>query len=153
MVCSDSFLCRVCFSLLDDGVVFRCGHSFCKKCIDKSLEQATKCPSCQYTPLRNPPYTPNYQLRSIIEDMLREDPYFGLSQDDVFRKGQVFYKTTQYHEAFKLFRRAADAGNDRAMFMLAFCLDNGHGVGHDLQEALSWHQEAAEAGHLDAIQT
>lgn len=37
-------LCPVCFELIEEAYVTRCGHSFCYACIAKSIELHRRCP-------------------------------------------------------------------------------------------------------------
>lgn len=53
-------------------------------------------------------------------------------------------------EAVRYFQVAAAAGNARAMFFLAQCLENGTGVARDLAKAAEWKKSAAEAGDRSA---
>ncbi|KAH3766358.1 hypothetical protein Pelo_1781 [Pelomyxa schiedti] len=46
---------------------------------------------------------------------------------------------------------AADAGNAKAMFNLAVCYQNGHGVDKDLNQAAMFYRKAAELGHSTAM--
>lgn len=39
--------CQVCVSLITDPVTTRCGHSFCRKCMARSLDHSDKCPLCR----------------------------------------------------------------------------------------------------------
>lgn len=38
--------CPVCFSMIQDAYMTRCGHSFCHECIKQCLESRPKCPLC-----------------------------------------------------------------------------------------------------------
>jgi TPR repeat protein len=50
-------------------------------------------------------------------------------------------------EAARWFRKAADAGNSRAMANLGTAYENGGGVKKDLEEAVRWYRKAADAGN------
>lgn len=52
--------------------------------------------------------------------------------------------------AFRLYRRAAEAGNCEGMFNLASCLQRGEGVPKDINKALRWYERAAETDHFFA---
>lgn len=43
------FECAVCMKLLLDPVSTSCGHTFCKTCIERSLDFRTQCPLCRAT--------------------------------------------------------------------------------------------------------
>lgn len=54
-------------------------------------------------------------------------------------------------EAVRWYRKAAEAGNTRAMFNLAVHLANGNGITKDITEANRWLRRAAEGGSADAM--
>jgi TPR repeat protein len=58
--------------------------------------------------------------------------------------------TTNYDEAVKWFRKAADAGNARGIRGLAFMYENGYGVQKDVQQAVSLYRKAANLGDQHA---
>lgn len=41
-------MCPVCFELLEEAHITRCGHTFCYRCIAKSLESSGRCPKCSF---------------------------------------------------------------------------------------------------------
>jgi Uncharacterized conserved protein, contains RING Zn-finger len=41
------FECPVCFSTIKDASVTKCGHSFCKECIEECLNRRHECPNCK----------------------------------------------------------------------------------------------------------
>lgn len=43
---SHMFTCGICRSLLDDPVTISCGHSFCRKCLQKDTKAAKTCDIC-----------------------------------------------------------------------------------------------------------
>jgi hypothetical protein len=40
------FTCPVCFDLISEATITKCGHTYCSKCIQKSIEMSKKCPKC-----------------------------------------------------------------------------------------------------------
>lgn len=40
------YSCPVCFELISEATITRCGHTYCSKCIQKSIEINKKCPKC-----------------------------------------------------------------------------------------------------------
>lgn len=40
------FSCPVCFELISEATITKCGHTYCSKCIQKSIEISAKCPKC-----------------------------------------------------------------------------------------------------------
>ena len=53
--------------------------------------------------------------------------------------------------AFKLFQKAARAGNDTARLYVGYALLSGIGTAADVPKARYWLREAADAGHVDAL--
>ena len=53
-------------------------------------------------------------------------------------------------EAVIWFRKAADRGQPRALFLLGECYEEGNGVQANLQKALEYYQKAADKGYKSA---
>ncbi|XP_012141044.1 E3 ubiquitin-protein ligase COP1-like [Megachile rotundata] len=62
---NNDFLCPICFEVIDEAHITRCGHTFCYRCIVKSLEANGRCPSCSYT-LTQQDIFPNFLLHELI---------------------------------------------------------------------------------------
>lgn len=43
------FICPICFQVIDEPHVTKCGHTYCFKCISLALEQSNRCPECSKT--------------------------------------------------------------------------------------------------------
>ncbi|XP_041091767.1 E3 ubiquitin-protein ligase TRIM39-like [Polyodon spathula] len=64
--------CSVCLSIYRDPVALRCGHNFCRECLDKVWEsQATgrsySCPDCRAEYSQRPELQRNLKLANIVE--------------------------------------------------------------------------------------
>ncbi|CAG9575004.1 unnamed protein product [Danaus chrysippus] len=59
-------LCPVCFELIDEAYVTRCGHSFCYSCIAKSVELHRRCPKCGAALAGRDHYFPNFLLNELV---------------------------------------------------------------------------------------
>ncbi|XP_045204825.1 E3 ubiquitin-protein ligase COP1-like [Mercenaria mercenaria] len=60
------FLCPICFDLIDEAHMTKCGHTFCYKCIKTSLETANRCPKCNFV-IESPDFIfPNFMLNELI---------------------------------------------------------------------------------------
>ncbi|VVC97125.1 unnamed protein product [Leptidea sinapis] len=59
-------LCPVCFELIDEAYVTRCGHSFCYACIAKSVEIHRRCPKCGAQLTGRDHYFPNFLLNELV---------------------------------------------------------------------------------------
>uniref|UniRef100_V9IMB5 E3 ubiquitin-protein ligase RFWD2 n=1 Tax=Apis cerana TaxID=7461 RepID=V9IMB5_APICE len=62
---SNDYLCPICFEVIDEAHITRCGHTFCYRCIVKSLEANGRCPKCSYT-LTQQDIFPNFLLHELI---------------------------------------------------------------------------------------
>ncbi|RNF19560.1 uncharacterized protein Tco025E_04094 [Trypanosoma conorhini] len=47
-VAEKNLVCNVCYALLRSPVVFSCGHVFCKRCAERSIEERPRCPLCNH---------------------------------------------------------------------------------------------------------
>ena len=91
------------------------------------------------------------RLARLAVHLKLEDPVYT---ETMYNTG-VFYAeglgTKQDHKkAFYWFKKAADRGDDIAMFRLAIIYSDGLGVKADLTESLDWLKRAVVAGNLDA---
>ncbi|XP_075918935.1 E3 ubiquitin-protein ligase COP1-like [Petromyzon marinus] len=60
------FLCPICFDTMEEAYITKCGHSFCGKCIRRSLEETNRCPNCRYL-IEHPTHIfPNFLLNELI---------------------------------------------------------------------------------------
>ncbi|MDR2869833.1 MAG: DUF1266 domain-containing protein [Deferribacteraceae bacterium] len=57
---------------------------------------------------------------------------------------------SDYTEAAKWYRKAAELGNAKAQCDLGYCYDTGKGVPQDLVEAVEWYRKSAEQGDVTA---
>lgn len=60
------FLCPICFDLIDEAHMTKCGHTFCYKCIKTSLETANRCPKCNFVIESQDYIFPNFMLNELI---------------------------------------------------------------------------------------
>ena len=70
---SASCICVICHDVLKDASSLQCGHTFCKECIDQSLESNDICPNCRA--LVEDDSIPNYVVRDIIGGMEVKCPH------------------------------------------------------------------------------
>ncbi|KAI5634301.1 zinc finger, c3HC4 type (RING finger) domain-containing protein [Phthorimaea operculella] len=59
-------LCPVCFELIEEAYVTRCGHSFCYSCIAKSVELHRRCPKCGAALASRDHIFPNFLLNELV---------------------------------------------------------------------------------------
>ncbi|XP_041369065.1 E3 ubiquitin-protein ligase COP1-like isoform X2 [Gigantopelta aegis] len=62
----NDFVCPVCFDIIDEAHMTKCGHTFCYKCIKNCLEKTNRCPKCNYI-IESADHTyPNFTLNELI---------------------------------------------------------------------------------------
>ncbi|CAF1103032.1 unnamed protein product [Adineta ricciae] len=69
----EEYTCPICFELISEAYVSRCGHSFCNKCLQRTVESHRRCPKCQLS-LQTSDIFPNYTLNAIIEKYRQQRP-------------------------------------------------------------------------------
>lgn len=77
------YLCPVCFDLIRDPTLTRCGHSFCYECIFKSIGNFQRCPKCNTTLTSAAHIFPNRLLGELItkyENRLRAIQHINAAQ-------------------------------------------------------------------------
>lgn len=87
---NNDYLCPVCFELIDEAHITRCGHTFCLHCLTKSLESNPRCPKCSCPLNINEHVFPNFLLNELISKYKNrigaEIP--GLSREGSFERDQ-----------------------------------------------------------------
>lgn len=63
---NSDFLCPVCFDLIEEAYITKCGHTFCHSCILKSIDIHRRCPKCGYTLIGQDQIFPNHLLNDLI---------------------------------------------------------------------------------------
>ncbi|XP_072045173.1 E3 ubiquitin-protein ligase COP1-like isoform X2 [Amphiura filiformis] len=62
----NDFVCPICFDIIDEAHMTKCGHSFCYRCISRSLEESNRCPKCNFLIEKNDQIFPNFALNELI---------------------------------------------------------------------------------------
>ncbi|KAL5012704.1 hypothetical protein ScPMuIL_011255 [Solemya velum] len=62
----NDFVCPICFDLIDEAHITKCGHTFCYKCIKQSLETTNRCPKCNYVIEGISQLFPNFVLNELV---------------------------------------------------------------------------------------
>lgn len=60
------FLCPICFDLIDEAHMTKCGHTFCYRCITESLKTANRCPKCNFVIENMSAIFPNFMLNELV---------------------------------------------------------------------------------------
>ncbi|XP_073479342.1 E3 ubiquitin/ISG15 ligase TRIM25-like [Aquarana catesbeiana] len=71
--------CSICLNIYTDPVMLRCGHNFCRVCIDRVLDTqggsgGYSCPECREQFPDQPALHRNITLRNIVENFLSAQP-------------------------------------------------------------------------------
>ncbi|XP_018424408.1 PREDICTED: E3 ubiquitin/ISG15 ligase TRIM25-like [Nanorana parkeri] len=71
--------CSICLSIFTDPVMLRCGHNYCRVCIDRVLDTQERsggysCPECRDEFQDRPALQRNIFLRNIVESFLSAQP-------------------------------------------------------------------------------
>lgn len=61
------FLCPVCFDLIEEAHITKCGHTFCYACITKCIETSKRCPKCNSVVVNEESIFPNFLLNDLIK--------------------------------------------------------------------------------------
>ncbi|XP_077123013.1 E3 ubiquitin-protein ligase TRIM39-like [Ranitomeya variabilis] len=72
--------CSICLTLYTDPVTLRCGHNFCRVCIDRVLNTRDgsgvySCPECREKFRRRPALIRNITLSNVVENFLSTEPH------------------------------------------------------------------------------
>jgi hypothetical protein len=54
------FQCPICYDLIEAANMTKCGHSFCRSCIQEALERSRRCPKCNTPCSINKDVFPNF---------------------------------------------------------------------------------------------
>ncbi|CAH0552895.1 unnamed protein product [Brassicogethes aeneus] len=76
-------LCPVCYNLIEEAHITKCGHTYCFNCITLSIENNKRCPKCD-TSITTDDIFPNFLLNDLIKKhKLRQNGYesLGMTRD------------------------------------------------------------------------
>ena len=62
---NSDYSCPICFETIEEAHVTRCGHTFCYKCILRSIETLGKCAKCNIN-LSQQDIFPNFLLNDLV---------------------------------------------------------------------------------------
>ncbi|XP_006824062.2 E3 ubiquitin-protein ligase COP1-like [Saccoglossus kowalevskii] len=57
---NNDFVCPICFEMIEEAHMTKCGHTFCFKCITRSLEESNRCPKCNFVIEKTDQIFPNF---------------------------------------------------------------------------------------------
>uniref|UniRef100_A0A8C2I6Z4 COP1 E3 ubiquitin ligase n=1 Tax=Cyprinus carpio TaxID=7962 RepID=A0A8C2I6Z4_CYPCA len=90
---SNDFVCPICFEMIEEAHMTKCGHSFCYKCIRQSLEDSNRCPKCNYIIDNVDQLYPNFLVNELILKQKQRSEEKRLKRDHPVSNGtkwQVF---------------------------------------------------------------
>ncbi|XP_069619172.1 E3 ubiquitin/ISG15 ligase TRIM25-like [Ranitomeya imitator] len=78
----DELTCSICKDIYTDPVTLRCGHNFCRVCIDRLPDTdggygEYSCPECRATFHKRPPLQKNITLCNVVENFLSTQRHQG----------------------------------------------------------------------------
>ncbi|GAB0098602.1 E3 ubiquitin-protein ligase RFWD2 [Sergentomyia squamirostris] len=63
---NSDLLCPICFELITEAHITKCGHTFCYQCISKSIETTKRCPKCCFALPTQELIFPNFLLNELV---------------------------------------------------------------------------------------
>jgi len=63
-----NFMCPICFELLSEPYMTKCGHTFCHTCLQKTIENTPRCPKCSFTIESITDTFPNFLLNELVSN-------------------------------------------------------------------------------------
>lgn len=72
------YTCPICFDLISEATITRCGHTFCHKCIQKSIDINKQCPRCNAQISEDQTF-PNFLLNELISKYLMEQVSYDIN--------------------------------------------------------------------------
>ncbi|XP_076041505.1 E3 ubiquitin-protein ligase COP1-like isoform X1 [Oratosquilla oratoria] len=71
------YLCSVCFDLISEAHMTKCGHTFCYECIKQSIEINKKCPKCNHNIESTDHIFPNLTVNQLIKKKKSESKLYN----------------------------------------------------------------------------
>ncbi|XP_031335112.1 E3 ubiquitin-protein ligase COP1-like [Photinus pyralis] len=64
---NSDLLCSICFNLIEEAHMTKCGHTFCYDCIMRAIETSKRCPKCNSPITGEDMIFPNYLLNDLVK--------------------------------------------------------------------------------------
>ncbi|GBM05356.1 E3 ubiquitin-protein ligase COP1 [Araneus ventricosus] len=71
---NNDYLCPICFEMISEAHMTKCGHTFCYDCISTSLEYNKRCPKCNFVIEGVSDIFPNFLLNELIAKQKNKCP-------------------------------------------------------------------------------
>lgn len=62
---NNDYLCPICFELIEEAHITRCGHTYCFACISRAIKENGRCPRCGQN-IKTDQVFPNFLLNEVI---------------------------------------------------------------------------------------
>ncbi|XP_044005303.1 E3 ubiquitin-protein ligase COP1-like [Aphidius gifuensis] len=62
---NNDYLCPICFEVINEAHITRCGHTYCYQCIIKTIDTTGRCPKCSFI-LSQQDIFPNFLLNELV---------------------------------------------------------------------------------------
>ncbi|KAF8792668.1 E3 ubiquitin-protein ligase COP1-like [Argiope bruennichi] len=72
---NNDYLCPICFEMISEAYMTKCGHTFCHDCISTSLEYNKRCPKCNLLIEGVSDIFPNFLLNDLIAKEKSKYPF------------------------------------------------------------------------------
>ena len=86
--------CTICYTSYKEPMMAKCGHTYCRACIEQCIGRNHECPDCK-TPLTLTDLTRNIQIERLqrqvqeLQDHAKKDPSADLVDGDKFLKSPI----------------------------------------------------------------
>ncbi|CAG5117190.1 unnamed protein product [Candidula unifasciata] len=132
------FTCGVCRGILDDPVTLPCGHSFCRKCLDKKSTNA--CESCSIIHYRL--NISNLSSTVVLSNLVQKWFPKECMAARLKRKGNEYFSSQDYKNAVEMYSQALEiSGTDH---LLLSNRSHGYALMDRFEEALVDSQQVVQ---------
>ena len=60
------YVCPICFDLISEAHITKCGHTFCYQCLLQTIEQTARCPKCNFALESAEQIFPNFLFNELV---------------------------------------------------------------------------------------
>lgn len=98
------FTCGMCRGLLDDPVTLPCGHTFCRKCLDKDSSKACQLCGIVHYRLKVCNISSNVVLSNLVQTWFPKE----CTASRLKSKGNEYFSSQDYRNAVEMYSQALD---------------------------------------------
>jgi len=66
---NEDYLCSICYEILNEPTLLKCGHTFCKACIYREIDIHQRCPLCRFSVNSFEQTSPNTAISNSVESI------------------------------------------------------------------------------------